>query len=83
MHEYRDWFDIPSNRDRLISKVGMEIYRPRMGVLIGTNKDFRDALQRQKISSRYPDIEIVTYDDIVARAKRRLLIVKGASRGQA
>lgn len=83
LHEYRDWFDIPNNRAHLISKVGMEIYRPRMGVLIGTNKDFRDALQRQKISSRYPDIEIVTYDDIVARAKRRLLLVKGASRGQA
>jgi len=80
--EYRDWSEIPRNRARLVGAVGIEIYRPRIGVIIGTNQEFRDALQRQRISSRYPDVEIVTYDDIVTRAQRRLLLVKGAGRQQ-
>ncbi len=79
--EYRDWFEDSSNRLKLMEKVGMEIYRPRMGVIIGTNQDFRDAVQRQKVASRYPDIEVVTYEDIVVKAQRRLFLVRGAMRG--
>ena len=78
--EYRDWFEDASNRAKLKGKVGMEVYRPRIGVIIGTNEDFQSAFQRQKIVSRHSDVEIVTYDDIVQYAQRRLLLVKGATR---
>jgi hypothetical protein len=80
LFEYKDWFEDSHNRAKLIEKVGMEIYRPRMGVIIGTSQDFRDTVQRQKIASRYPEIEVVTYDDIIKYAQRRLLLVKGAMR---
>lgn len=79
--EYRDWFEDSNNRSRLKDRFGMEIYRPRLGVVIGTNQDFRSALERQKISSRYPDIDVVTYDDIVENAQRRMFLIKGAVRG--
>jgi hypothetical protein len=77
--EYRDWFEDPHNRAKLKAKLGMEIFRPRMGVIIGTSQDFRTVVKRQKIAARYPDIEVVTYDDIVKYAQRRLFLVKSAT----
>jgi hypothetical protein len=77
--EYKDWFEDRYNRAKLKGRVGMEIYRPRMGVIIGSNQDFRSVVERQKLADRFPDIEVVTYDDIVEFAQRRLLLVKGAN----
>lgn len=77
--EYKDWFEDSSNRNKLKERVGMEIYRPRMGVIIGSNQEFRSVVERQKLADRYPDIEVVTYEDIVKFSQRRLLLVKGAN----
>ena len=77
--EYKDWFDDSYNRNRLKEQVGMEIYRPRMGVIVGSGQDFRSVLERQKLADRYPDIDVVTYDDIIKFAQRRLLLIKGAN----
>jgi hypothetical protein len=76
--EYQDWFEDKDNRAKLIEGLGIEIYRPRLGVIIGTNQDFRSVVERQKVVSRYPDIDVVTYDDIVQHAHQRLLLVKNA-----
>lgn len=78
--EYKDWFDDSYNRTKLKERVGMEIYRPRMGVIIGSDQEFRSVIERQKLADRYSDIEVVTYDDIVEFAQRRLLIVKDAEK---
>jgi hypothetical protein len=78
--EYRDWFEDKHNRQKLKDRFGMEVYRPRIGVVIGANREFRDALQRQKLASRYPDLEIVTYDDVLLHAQRRLLLINSAVR---
>ena len=58
----------------------MEIFRPRLGVIIGGNTGFRDAVERQKLTSRYPDIDVVTYDDVVKYAHDRLMLIKSATR---
>ena len=78
--EYRGWFEDSRNRAKVKDMLGMEIFHPRLGVIIGTSHDFRTVLERQKLASRYPDIEVVTYDDIVRHAQRRLLLVQGATR---
>lgn len=78
--EYRDWFEDRDNRTKLRERFGMEIFRPRLGVIIGTNQDFRNTVERQKIVARYSDIEVVNYDDLVNYAQRRLLLVRGAAR---
>lgn len=79
--EYRDWFEDGHNRQRLKDRLGMEVFRPRIGVVIGTNREFRDAVHRQKLASRYPDLEVVTYDDdVLSDAKRRLALIGGALR---
>jgi len=37
-------------------------------------------LDRQKLAGREPDVEIGTYDDIVASAQKRLMLIKSAER---
>jgi hypothetical protein len=78
--EYRDWFEERGNRERLKERLGIEIYRPHLGVVIGSSVEFRDAFDRQKLLATVPDIEIVTYDDIVASAQRRLALIRSARR---
>lgn len=73
--EYRDWFDLPDNRRKLASIVGMQIYRPRLMVIIGRASEFQDEIEHQKLRDRASDIEVVTYDDIVRFAKRRMMLV--------
>jgi hypothetical protein len=80
--EYRDWFEDNNNRSKLKDRFGLDIFRPRIGVVIGTNQDFRSTLDRQKLNSRYPEIEVVTYDDILEHAQRRMFLIKGAIRNE-
>lgn len=76
--EYRDWFEVRENRQSLKDRFGFEIYRPRLGVVIGRSSDFSGEMERQKLSSRQSDVEIVTYDDILRYAERRLMLVASA-----
>jgi len=78
LFEYRDWFEEKDNREQLKERLGIEVYRPHMGVVIGSSMEFRDAFDRQKLMSTMPEIEIVTYDDIIASAQRRLALIKSA-----
>lgn len=78
--EYRSWFDEARNRELLKLRFGMDIYRPRLGVVIGRSDSFRGEFQRQKLASEASDIELVTYDDIVRHAGRRLAILEQAGR---
>jgi hypothetical protein len=77
---YRDWFEDRQNRAKLKERFGMEIYRPRIGVVIGRRNQFENEFERQRLASDNPQIEIVTYDDIVEFAKRRLLLIQRANR---
>lgn len=76
--EYRDWFEERGNRKRVKELLGMEVYRPNLGVVIGSSSEFRDAFDRQKLMATLQDVEIITYDDIVTNAQRRLALIKSA-----
>lgn len=78
--EYRDWFEDRHNREKLKQQVGLEIFRPRLGVVIGSSAEFRDALDRQRLTSRFPDVEVFTYDDVIRQAQQRLVLVNSAER---
>jgi hypothetical protein len=73
---YRDWFEDRDNRKMLAPLVGMEIYRPKMAVVIGRSSVFNDEVDRQRLSADNPDIEVVTYEDILSFARRRLLFLE-------
>lgn len=78
--EYRDWFEDAYSRRKLRERFGLEIYRSRTGVVIGRRADFRSEFERQLLSSRTDDLEVYTYDDILAYAEKRLLLVRRAIR---
>ena len=78
--EYRDWFNEKTNRLKMRDKFGMEIYSPKLGVIIGRQKDFESEYQRQLMQARNADIELVTYDDILRHAQRRIAITQSALR---
>jgi len=75
---YREWFRSSDNRTILKRVVGMQIYEPQMIVIIGRSSEFRDELDRQLLCADNPDIEVLTYDDLLIRAQRRRLLVDGA-----
>lgn len=80
LFEYSDWFEESHNRRRLKEQYGMDIYRPSLGMIVGSSSAFSGAVQKQKLRSRYPDVEIVTYDDVLRSAQRRLAIIRSAHR---
>lgn len=79
--EYRDWFDDKHHREKLKDKVGMAIYRPQLSVIIGRSSEFRDGLNRQKLRDRHPDLDVVTYDDLLGYARKRLITLDGGPPG--
>jgi hypothetical protein len=72
---YRDWFRERANRHSLLEKVGIEVYEPQLIVVIGRSFEFEDAFDRMRLRADNPDIEVVTYDDMLSYAKRRRLII--------
>ena len=78
--EYQKWFDEKSNRNLIKERLGMEVYKPNLGIVIGSSSEFRDAFDRQKLKSTISDLNIVTYDDIIMNAQKRLMCIKSANR---
>ena len=68
---YRDWFEESANRSSLIETVGLEITTPSLAVLVGRGTDFRTAFERQQLAADMPEIEVVTYDELVNWAAQR------------
>jgi len=76
---YRDWFREARNRTQLIDAVGMQIYEPHLAVIIGRSSAFNDSFDRQRLAADNPEVEVVTYDDMLNYARRRRLIIDPAS----
>ena len=76
---YRDWFDSPSNRRTFAASYGVSTFRPRMVIVIGRKHHFRDDVERIRLSEGLPNsLELWTYDDLAARAKRYLQLTSPA-----
>lgn len=70
--EYQRWFDDSRNRERLQSAIGLVAYRPRLMVVVGRASEFTNEFERQLLRDQNPDLEVVTYDDLVALARQRM-----------
>lgn len=73
LREYRDYFDDERNRKEIKRRFGVTAYKPRMTVLIGRPVDL-DHLTYQRARATAPDVEIITYNDLIKRAKNFLLL---------
>lgn len=74
LREYRNYFDDLANRNAFHKKYGLQAYRPRIMVIIGRSRDFYNEMERTTVSDEYRNIQVLTYDDIAARAKRMALV---------
>ena len=54
--------------------MGMEIYKPSLAVLVGRGSEFRDAFECQQLAADMPEIEVVTYDELVNWAAQHTII---------
>ena len=78
--EYKDWFEDSTNREKLKTQFGMEVFRPSLGVVVGSSREFASDYQKQKLRAQYADVEVVTYNDVVKSAARRMTLVNSATR---
>ena len=69
LRRYRDYFDEPKHRTMVQQRYSIQAYRPRLAVIIGRAPNCDDILYKQ-IEDGVRDIEVITYDDLIKRAKR-------------
>jgi len=69
---YRDWFREEANRDHFYRETKSLVYEPQMCVVIGRQSSFKTPFERHMLRAKNPDIEVVTYDEMLTFAKRRL-----------
>lgn len=73
VREYRNYFDDAVVRRNFHRKYGFEAFRPAITVVIGRSASYLDHMQRVRIEDEYKNLQILTYDDILQRAKRLAL----------
>jgi anti-sigma B factor antagonist len=73
LRTYRDYFEDRTNRERIFQQYGIKAYRPRLSVVIGRVPNL-DPIEYRRIADGQRDVEILTYDDLLARAKRFLIV---------
>jgi cold shock CspA family protein len=72
LRNYRDYFEEKRNRERFRAKYGLDAFRPRMLVVIG-RRGKMDPLEWRRLEGDLPELHVQTYDDLLDRAKRKLL----------
>ena len=77
---YREWFDVPANCRDIEKRLGLasRIFRPRLVLVAGRSRSFLDEVERARIMENCPnDLELWTYDQLVARARNFRRIISG------
>jgi anti-anti-sigma factor len=72
LREYHDYFENRENRNRILEMHGISAYKPKLYVVIGRSQ-FIDPLIRAKAESDHKQLRLYTYDEILLRAKYRIL----------
>lgn len=70
---YRDYFEDKTRREAILSRYNIKAYRPRMTVIIGRATSM-DPIEYRQIAEGQRDVKVMTYDDLLARAKRFLIV---------
>ncbi len=78
---YQRWFESDANRLCLKERIGMNIYRPRLMVIVGRSSEFQDEIERQTLRADNSDLDVVTYDDMLSYARRRRLFIESGRGG--
>ncbi|WP_346428947.1 Shedu anti-phage system protein SduA domain-containing protein [Streptomyces sp. WAC 01529] len=71
LREYQAYFEDCDKRAAVENSYGLRFFRPRMMVLIGKRSGYR-AIDLRNAESDLPNLSIVTYDDVLERARSRI-----------
>ncbi len=77
LREYRDYFDNPRYREEFYARHGLQGWKPRIAVIIGRNPNEEEMTDFIRAKRTLFDADVLTYDDIIERARRRLLTIAG------
>jgi hypothetical protein len=71
LREYRSYFDDRSHREAVEKVYGLRFFLPRMIVLIGKRSGY-PATDLRRAEADVPQLTLVTYDDLIERARSRM-----------
>ena len=72
--EYQRYFNDEANRQWVRQKYGVDVFYPRLYLLIGHDSSFRNWAEKKKLLIPEKEVEIITYDDLLRFAKLRWLL---------
>jgi hypothetical protein len=70
LRRYCDYFDDPAKRELIRNRYGIDCKKPGLALVIGRNNQI-DRYTWQDIKNTYSDVQVVTYDELMNRAKKR------------
>lgn len=73
LRTYHDYFDDKGRREAVKERYGITAYKPRLAVIVGRAAEVDSVLYRQ-IQGDLQNIEVITYDDLIKKAKNFLLL---------
>jgi anti-sigma B factor antagonist len=73
LRTYSNYFDDRSRREAIAVRYGLKVYRPKLAVVIGRLSNL-DPIDYRRITDSEKDVQIVTYDDLLAKARRILVV---------
>jgi cold shock CspA family protein len=79
LREYNIFFDEEKNRRKIQDDYGLLAFKPKMFVIIGRRGDV-NPIDVRKIESDFPNLNLRTYDDVIARIKARVDAMKTGKR---
>lgn len=72
LRTYAHYFDDPACRDKVYRRYGILAYKPKVSVIIGRKPELDDLVLRQ-IEYDLPWVRVVTYDELLEKARTRLI----------
>ena len=72
LRAYEEYFEREEHRRRLLDKYGFTAYKPRLSLVVGRSSAISSPLIFRKVTAEYPNVTVLTYDDVIAKAERLL-----------
>jgi anti-anti-sigma factor len=73
LRTYRDYFDDKARRESVREKYGFTAFRPKLSVVIGRRAEI-DPVAYKQIRDGTRDLEVVTYDDLLEKARKFMIL---------
>ena len=74
LREYAAYFEQEKYQKYVADKYGLRIYRPRLIALVGRDLFQMNSAQIRRVMTQYENCQILTFDQLIAHSRSRLLI---------